>query len=161
MRKETAFCRGLRQDPDFFAFYRSMQAYETGLEGSDTRMVMSPKSDFFLFFGTPMVSHARRGYAVCSPLAHDPHKSDHARCAAAALGSILRKRDPVEADGILGHAGAGRDQPVHNFYGIFISGAVEQPRIYMRHSRYSNKASSIFRRSRHRFAGKLRWKDLQ
>jgi membrane protease subunit HflC len=53
MRKETAFCRGLRQDPDFFAFYRSMQAYETGLIGSDTRMVMSPKSDFFRFFGTP------------------------------------------------------------------------------------------------------------
>jgi membrane protease subunit HflC len=51
MRKEAAFCRGLRQDPDFFAFYRSMQAYETGLKGSDTRMVMS--QDFFRSFGTP------------------------------------------------------------------------------------------------------------
>jgi membrane protease subunit HflC len=30
-----------------------MQAYETRLKGSDTRMVMSPKSDFFRFFGTP------------------------------------------------------------------------------------------------------------
>jgi membrane protease subunit HflC len=30
-----------------------MQAYETGLNGSDARMVMSPKSDFFRFFGTP------------------------------------------------------------------------------------------------------------
>jgi membrane protease subunit HflC len=39
--------------PGFLAFYRSMQAYETGLNGSDTRMVMSPKSDFFRFFGTP------------------------------------------------------------------------------------------------------------
>ena len=47
------FGRGLRQDSDFFAFYRSMQAYETGLKGSNTRMVMSPKSDFFRFFGTP------------------------------------------------------------------------------------------------------------
>src|ERR1700737_929049 len=54
--------------------------------------------------------------------------------------------------------GQGGTRPVCNFYGIFISGAVEQPRIYMRHSRYSNKASSIFRRSRHRFAWKLRWK---
>ena len=47
------FGRGLRQDSDFFAFYRSMQAYEAGLKGGDTRMVMSPKSDFFRFFGTP------------------------------------------------------------------------------------------------------------
>jgi membrane protease subunit HflC len=30
-----------------------MQAYETGLKGGDTRMVVSPKSDFFRFFGTP------------------------------------------------------------------------------------------------------------
>jgi hypothetical protein len=84
-------------------------------------MVMSTKSDFFRFFGTPNGQPAtRRGCAVCSPLAHDPHKSDHVRCAAAALGSILSKRDPVEADGILNHAGAGRDQAgaqfLWNFY---------------------------------------------
>jgi membrane protease subunit HflC len=30
-----------------------MQAYETGLKGGDTRMVVSPKSDFFRFFGAP------------------------------------------------------------------------------------------------------------
>ncbi|HZH51755.1 MAG TPA: protease modulator HflC [Microvirga sp.] len=38
------------QDPDFFAFYRSMQAYETGLKSSDTRLVLSPDSDFFRYF---------------------------------------------------------------------------------------------------------------
>ena len=38
-----------------------------------------------------------------------------------------------------GHAGAGRSSPVCNFYEIFISGAVKQPRIYMRYSRYSKK----------------------
>jgi modulator of FtsH protease HflC len=72
------------EGPGFLAFYRSMQAYETGLNGSDTRMVMSPKSDFFRFFWHTQWSagNARRGCAVCSPLAHDPHKSDHARCAA-------------------------------------------------------------------------------
>jgi len=41
------------KDPDFFAFYRSTQAYETGLKGGGTRMVLSPKSDFFRFFGSP------------------------------------------------------------------------------------------------------------
>ena len=37
-------------DPEFFAFYRSMQAYELGLGGTDTRWVISPDSEFFRFF---------------------------------------------------------------------------------------------------------------
>jgi modulator of FtsH protease HflC len=39
------------QDQDFFAFYRSMQAYEQGLAQGDTRFVLSPDSEFFRFFG--------------------------------------------------------------------------------------------------------------
>ena len=38
-------------DPRFFAFWRSMQAYESGLKGADTRMILSPNSDFFRYFG--------------------------------------------------------------------------------------------------------------
>jgi len=38
------------QDPDFFAFYRSMQAYEAGLRSGETRLVLSPNSDFFRYF---------------------------------------------------------------------------------------------------------------
>ena len=38
------------QDPEFFAFYRSMQAYRESL-ANDTTMVLSPSSDFFRFFG--------------------------------------------------------------------------------------------------------------
>lgn len=38
------------QDPEFFAFYRSMQAYEAGLKAGDTRLILSPDSDFFRFF---------------------------------------------------------------------------------------------------------------
>lgn len=41
------------KDPAFFAFYRSMQAYETGLKGPDTRLVISPNSEFFRFFADP------------------------------------------------------------------------------------------------------------
>ncbi|MCZ4280758.1 protease modulator HflC [Kiloniella laminariae] len=37
------------QDPDFFKFYRSMQAYEASLN-KGTYMVLSPDSDFFEFF---------------------------------------------------------------------------------------------------------------
>ncbi|WP_407530689.1 protease modulator HflC [Methylobacterium oryzisoli] len=41
------------QDQDFFAFYRSMQAYEKGLTGSETRLVISPSSEFFRYFNDP------------------------------------------------------------------------------------------------------------
>ena len=41
------------QDPDFFAFYRSMQAYQDALGGSSTTMVLSPSSEFFRYFGQP------------------------------------------------------------------------------------------------------------
>src|SRR5689334_7574605 len=41
------------KDPDFFAFYRSMTAYENGLKKDDTRYLLRPDSDFFRYFGNP------------------------------------------------------------------------------------------------------------
>ncbi len=41
------------QDPEFFDFYRSMQAYETGLKASDTRLLLRPDSNFFRYFNDP------------------------------------------------------------------------------------------------------------
>lgn len=38
-------------DPEFFAFYRSMQSYKTGLKGDSTTMVISPDSEYFRYFG--------------------------------------------------------------------------------------------------------------
>jgi membrane protease subunit HflC len=38
------------QDADFFAFYRSMQAYKDALDSSNTTMVLSPNSEFFHYF---------------------------------------------------------------------------------------------------------------
>lgn len=38
------------QDPDFFNFYRSMQAYSASLDSDSTYMVLSPDSEFFSFF---------------------------------------------------------------------------------------------------------------
>ena len=54
-------------DPEFFAFYRSMQAYETGLKGGDTRLVLSPNSDFFRYFNDP-TGRRSRGRFPGSPL---------------------------------------------------------------------------------------------
>jgi len=38
------------RDPEFFAFYRSMLAYQQGLQAGDTRLVISPDSEFFRYF---------------------------------------------------------------------------------------------------------------
>ena len=50
--RNRIFAEAFGKDPDFFAFFRSMQAYEAGLKAADTRMVVSPKSEFFRFFGS-------------------------------------------------------------------------------------------------------------
>jgi membrane protease subunit HflC len=38
------------QDKGFFAFYRSLEAYKTSLNGQTTTFVLSPDSDFFRYF---------------------------------------------------------------------------------------------------------------
>jgi membrane protease subunit HflC len=51
--RNRIFAEAYGKDPGFFAFYRSMQAYETGLRANDTRLVLRPDSDFFKYFGDP------------------------------------------------------------------------------------------------------------
>jgi membrane protease subunit HflC len=51
--RNRLFAEAYGKDPDFFAFYRSMTAYENGLKSSDTRFLLRPDSDFFRFFGRP------------------------------------------------------------------------------------------------------------
>lgn len=48
--RNAVYARAYNLDPDFFSFYRSMQAYETGVS-EGTPMVLSPDSDFFRYFG--------------------------------------------------------------------------------------------------------------
>jgi membrane protease subunit HflC len=52
--RNRIYAEAYGRDPDFFTFYRSMQAYESGLRSNDTRMVLKPDSDFFRYFGDPM-----------------------------------------------------------------------------------------------------------
>jgi membrane protease subunit HflC len=51
--RNRLFAEAYGKDPDFFAFYRSMSAYEHGLKSSDTRFLLKPDSDFFRYFGNP------------------------------------------------------------------------------------------------------------
>ena len=48
--RNRVFAEAFSPDPDFFAFYRSMQAYDAALKDKGARFVVSPSSDFFRFF---------------------------------------------------------------------------------------------------------------
>ncbi len=50
-QRNKIFAEAFGRDPEFFAFYRAMQAYETALIGGDTSLILSPDSEFFKFFG--------------------------------------------------------------------------------------------------------------
>jgi len=50
-QRNRIFANAFGKDPEFFAFYRAMQAYEKALIGGDTSLILSPDSDFFKFFG--------------------------------------------------------------------------------------------------------------
>jgi len=51
-QRNKIFADAFGQDPQFFAFYRAMQAYEKALIGGETSLVLSPDSEFFKFFGS-------------------------------------------------------------------------------------------------------------
>jgi modulator of FtsH protease HflC len=50
--KNRIFAEAFSRDPDFFAFYRSMNAYQSSLKGDNTTVILSPDSDFFQYFGS-------------------------------------------------------------------------------------------------------------
>jgi len=50
-QRNKIFADAFGRDPEFFSFYRAMQAYEKALIGGDTSLILSPDSDFFKFFG--------------------------------------------------------------------------------------------------------------
>jgi modulator of FtsH protease HflC len=66
--RNRIFAEAFGRDPEFFSFYRSMQAYEAGLRANETRMLLKPDSDFFRYFGDPS-GKAREGGATGAPTA--------------------------------------------------------------------------------------------
>jgi membrane protease subunit HflC len=51
------FAKAYSRDPEFFKFYRSLEAYKSGIAGDGTTLVLSPDSEFFRYLnganGTP------------------------------------------------------------------------------------------------------------
>ncbi len=52
--RNQIYAAAYQRDPDFFAFYRTMQAYEKAFPADNTRMLLTPDSQFFRYFGNPM-----------------------------------------------------------------------------------------------------------
>jgi len=48
--KNRILAEAFQKDPDFFAFYRAMQAYDNGLKPNGTRFILGPQSEFFRYF---------------------------------------------------------------------------------------------------------------
>lgn len=55
--RNKVFADAFGKDPEFFAFWRSMQAYEASIKPGDTRLVLTPDSPFFRFFNGPNAAH--------------------------------------------------------------------------------------------------------
>ncbi|MFG1481112.1 protease modulator HflC [Xanthobacter sp. V4C-4] len=64
--RNRIFADAFGRDPDFFTFYRSMQAYEASMKAGETRLVLSPDSSFFRYFRDPF------GGATAKPAAAAP-----------------------------------------------------------------------------------------
>jgi membrane protease subunit HflC len=58
--RNAIFASAFGQDPEFFEFYRSMEAYRNALASSGTTMLLTPESEFFSYFS----QDTRNGEAV-------------------------------------------------------------------------------------------------
>ena len=50
-RRNNIFAQAYGADPEFFGFYRSLQAYERAIQSGNSTMVITPDSDFFTYLG--------------------------------------------------------------------------------------------------------------
>jgi modulator of FtsH protease HflC len=70
--RNRLFAEAYGKDPDFFAFYRSMTAYENGLKSNDTRFLLRPDSNFFKFFNSPSGAPAAAAVTPAAAAAAKP-----------------------------------------------------------------------------------------
>jgi membrane protease subunit HflC len=53
--RNAIFASAFGEDPEFFAFYRSLRAYDVSLTGSNSTLVIGPDSEFFDYFKSDSV----------------------------------------------------------------------------------------------------------
>jgi membrane protease subunit HflC len=76
------FAAAFQRDPQFFQFWRSMQAYREAFSEGDTRLLLSPDGEFFRYFRQGM----NGGAAPAAPAGDAPAAPAGAAPAAAAPG---------------------------------------------------------------------------
>jgi modulator of FtsH protease HflC len=62
-RRNAIFADAFGRDPEFFAFYRSLSAYENSLTGENTTLVLNPNSEFFEYLKTDTLAPTTPGTA--------------------------------------------------------------------------------------------------
>ncbi len=45
------YADAFKRDPEFYSFYRTMEAYRASLSSEETTLILKPEGDFFRFFG--------------------------------------------------------------------------------------------------------------
>ncbi|WP_121634584.1 protease modulator HflC [Tropicibacter alexandrii] len=100
--RNAIFADAYGADPEFFAFYRSLQAYANSLGGDNSMMVMTPDSQFFEYFrsensGTPISAAPRPEAADEAPEAPAPAEGDAAPEAPDADAAAPQPADPAPA----------------------------------------------------------------
>lgn len=65
--RNAIFASAFGANPEFFEFYRSMQAYRGAMENAGTTMVLSPSSDFFRYFNADIALSGEQDGAVPPP----------------------------------------------------------------------------------------------
>jgi len=75
--RNRIFADAYNRDPDFFGFYRSMQAYERSMQHGDTHLVLRPNSDFFRYFVDPSGKIPPEG-TTAAPAATNPPRAPSA-----------------------------------------------------------------------------------
>ncbi|MDZ7600659.1 MAG: protease modulator HflC [Hoeflea sp.] len=68
-QRNAIFAEAFTRDPEFFEFYRSMNAYSQALAGTGTTMVLSPTSEFFRYFNSAAGSNAAATAVGSAPAA--------------------------------------------------------------------------------------------
>jgi membrane protease subunit HflC len=105
--KNRVFAEAFGQDPDFFAFYRSMQAYVEAFKAGDTRLLLSPNSQFFQYFNNAFGASGQDGASVPSaqPAERPAAPADDSGSAApeqgaTGNGAVVPERDASVGEGL-------------------------------------------------------------
>ena len=90
--KNRIFAEAFGQDPDFFSFYRSMQAYEGAFKSGDTKLLLTPDSQFFRYFNNSFGKTGADGTGA--PAAQPANPSEPPKAPADDGGPIRSSKAP-------------------------------------------------------------------